>query len=502
MTDGETALRGTIESNTLPSMEVRMAIEDDVLVIGGGLAGITAALSAAEFGGRVRLLSHKESTLRQASGLIDVLGYPEASDADAATTTKGPVVDPFEAISELPKGHPYERVGAETVREALLFFDAIAGDAYRGGHTDANALVPTVGGSVKPTARYPASVAPGLASTRRETLLVGFESLVGFDAPRSAADLRDARVPFGVRGVTIRFPGELRDDAKVTRYARVLDHDESVEGVRSRATLAEAVRPHLEGEERIGFPAVLGEENPAVVRRDFEERLGCEVFEVPMGPPSVLGMRLQGLLEEALADAGVRVTTGVPVVGSEGDGAGGIDRVLVDRKGRETPYRAESYVLATGGLVGKGIRSEREAVPGEEAREDPPSHGSGERDGSPAYRSDLDTDEATDDPSEVPERRSGRVFEPIFDCHVPHSEDRTAWYADRAFGDHPFARFGLEVDRELRPLDGSGDVEFANLWAAGAVLGNYDYAAECSGSGVSLATGLHAGRRAGEEVSQ
>jgi len=131
-----------------------------------------------------------------------------------------------------------------------------------------------------------------------------------------------------------------------------------------------------------------------------------------------------------------------------------IDHVVVDRNGSEIPHRADQYVLATGGLVGKGVRSERE-----------------------------------------------RVFEPIFDCHVPHAADRYDWFVDDVFGDQPYARFGLPVDRDLRPLDASDEPEFSNLRSAGAVLGGYDFAAEKSGAGVSLATGYVAGRRAARRAN-
>jgi glycerol-3-phosphate dehydrogenase subunit B len=432
-----------------------MAIEDDVLVIGGGLAGATAALAAAEEDVQVRLVSYKQSTLRHASGLIDVLGYTPAGE--------GPLVDPFDALEGLPDGHPYERVGTEAVREALEFFDDIAGDAYHGAHTDANALVPTHGGTVKPTARYPASTAEGLASDNRDTLLVGFETLPDFEAPLAAAHLEAAGAPFRARGVTVQFPGLVRDDAKVTRYAHLLDHDEAVTTAAGETTardaLAETVRGHLEDETRVGFPAVLGDDHAGEVRADLGDRLGVDVFEVPMGPPSLPGMRLEDLLYDALEEAGVRVTTGVPVVDYEtdGDGMGADDsdrigRVIVDRHGAEVPHRADQYVLATGGLVGKGVESERE-----------------------------------------------RVFEPIFDCHVPHAADRYEWFVDDVFGDQPYAQFGLPVDRELRPLDAGDEPEFRNLRAAGAVVGGYDFAAEKSGSGVSLATGYVAGQRAGAE---
>ncbi|WP_049921413.1 glycerol-3-phosphate dehydrogenase subunit GlpB [Halopiger djelfimassiliensis] len=429
-----------------------MAIEDDVLVIGGGLAGATAALAAAERDGQVRLVTYKQSTLRHASGLIDVLGYTPDGE--------GPVVDPFDALAALPDGHPYERVGVEAVREALSFFDDVAGDSYAGGHTDANALVPTHGGTVKPTARYPASTAAGLASDDRDTLLVGFGTLPDFEAPLAAAHLEAAGAPFAARGVTLSFPGIVRDDAKVTRYAHLLDRDDTVatgDGeAGAREALAAAVEPHLEDETRVGFPAILGDEHAAAVRADLADALGVEVFEVPMGPPSLPGIRLEELLYDALEEAGVRTTSGVPVIDFETDDGGDrIDHVVVDRNGTEIPYRAEQYVLATGGLVGKGVRSERE-----------------------------------------------RVFEPIFDCHVPHATDRYDWFVDDVFGDHPYARFGLVPDRDLRPLDAGENPEYSNLRAAGAVLGGYDFAAEKSGGGVSLATGYVAGTRAGEEGSE
>jgi glycerol-3-phosphate dehydrogenase subunit B len=425
-----------------------MAIESDVLVVGGGLAGLTGALSAAREGADVRLVSYKQSTLRNASGLVDVLGYTPDGD--------GPLTDPYDAIPGLPSEHPYRTVGVDTVREAMDLFDDVAPD-YRGSHTDRNALLPTHGGTVKPTARYPAGASAGLASDARDTLLVGLESMVDFDAGHAAAHLRSADVPFDVRGVTIRFPGDLRADAKVTRYAKLLDTNGEVT-VRgrdrpARDALAERVNTELRGQGRVGFPAVLGDDRAAAVRDALGERLGADVFEVPMGPPSLPGLRLEDALFEALDEAGASFETGNPVVDYDDD-EGRIERVYVERNGARTPNSADQYVLATGGLVGKGVESDRD-----------------------------------------------RVYEPIFDCHVPHSEDRYDWFETEAFGDHSFARFGVRTDEELRPTAGDGAVEFENLRAAGSVLGGYDFAAEKSGSGVSIATGYAAGRRAAQEAA-
>ena len=428
-------------------MEGSMAIESDVLVIGGGLAGLTSALSAARSGADVRLVSYKQSTLRNASGLVDILGY--------TTDGEGPLTDPYEAIPNLPADHPYKTVGLDTVRESMELFDEVV-PQYRGSHTDTNALLPTHGGTIKPTARYPAGASAGLASDNRDVLLVGLESMTDFNAEHAAAHLEAAGVPFDVRGETIRFPGDLRADAKVTRYAKMLDTDSEVE-VRGRKkpvreAVAELVNTEMESESRVGFPAILGDDHTAEIRDELGEKLGADVFEVPMGPPSLPGLRLEDRLFDALDEAGGMFETGNPVEDFEAD-SGHIDHVLVEKNGAMVPYSADEFVLATGGLVGKGINSDREAV-----------------------------------------------FEPIFDCHVDHSSDRYDWFDTEAFGDHPFASFGVETDSTLRPLDDSGSVEFENLRAAGAVLGGYDFAAEKSGSGVSIATGYEAGNTATMEA--
>jgi glycerol-3-phosphate dehydrogenase subunit B len=427
-------------------MEVAaVAIDQDVLVVGGGLAGLTAAIAAARTGAAVRLVSAKQSTLRHASGLVDVLGYTPAGD--------GPLVDPFDAIPDLPEGHPYERAGLAAVEAGLALFDEVVGDTYVGNHTTANALVPTHGGTVKPTARYPVSAAAGLTSDARDTLLVGFERLTTFDAPVAAAHLAATGAPFSARGRTVEFPVELDADPTVTRFAHLLDQDASVDNRGLRRALADRVAVHLAGEERVGFPAVLGDDHPAEVRAALERSLGVDVFEVPMGPPSLPGIRLADRLYEAVKAAGVRVTTGNPIVGYDADD-GRVATVRMDRNGATVPYEADEYVLATGGLVGKGIDSDRDGV-----------------------------------------------REPVFDCHVPQPSDRYDWFEADAFGDHRFARFGVTVDRELRPCDAGGDPEFANLRAAGSLLGGYDFAAEKSGSGVSLATGYRAGTLAGEATT-
>ncbi|MFC6889543.1 glycerol-3-phosphate dehydrogenase subunit GlpB [Halorubrum trueperi] len=459
-----------------------MAIDSDVLVVGGGLAAITSAIAAAREGADVRLLSHKASTLRQASGLIDALGYVPATepakppregpptagrelDRDEWPDPEGPLPDPYEAIDRLPVDHPYRVVGTDALREGLGLFDELTGDAYRGGHTDRNALVPSFGGSVKPTARYPAAAEAGLASDPRPTLIVGFRSLTEYDARAFAGRLEAAGVPFDVAGAEVEFAEAFRTDTKITRFAKALDHDEVIDGTPARKALAKAVGPHLhdvvdekggvDRVERVGFPAFLGDGAGDEVRAELADRLGADVFEIPMGPPSLPGLRLEDRLYDALDAEGVRFETGNPVVGIDAKSDGRIATVAVDRKGREVPYGADAFVLATGGLVGKGLDSDREGV-----------------------------------------------SEPVFGLHVEQPADRYDWFVDDAFGDQPYARFGVRIGEDGRALDADGEAAYRNVFAAGGVVGGADAAREKSASGVSLATGIVAGRQAATEATQ
>jgi anaerobic glycerol-3-phosphate dehydrogenase len=58
-------------------------------------------------------------------------------------------------------------------------------------------------------------------------------------------------------------------------------------------------------------------------------------------------------------------------------------------------------------------------------------------------------------------------------------------------------RSGLSTDKGLHPLDEEGNAPYANLFAAGAVLGGYEYAGPC-GFGVPILTGWLAGTWAGK----
>ena len=88
----------------------------DVLVVGTGLAGLTAAVRLAQSGARVRVLAKGVGATHLGGGTIDVLGYaPERVDR------------PGEALAALSASHPYARVGVQRVAAALDWFKAQIG---------------------------------------------------------------------------------------------------------------------------------------------------------------------------------------------------------------------------------------------------------------------------------------------------------------------------------------------------------------------------------------
>ena len=78
----------------------------DTVIIGAGLAGVTAAIRLAEEGRRVGLVSAGRSSMHFHSGSLGLLDY------DAGHS---PTDDIEAAINGLPEPHPYRKIGAEAV---------------------------------------------------------------------------------------------------------------------------------------------------------------------------------------------------------------------------------------------------------------------------------------------------------------------------------------------------------------------------------------------------
>ena len=61
---------------------------------------------------------------------------------------------------------------------------------------------------------------------------------------------------------------------------------------------------------------------------------------------------------------------------------------------------------------------------------------------------------------------------------------------------HDAFAVGLITDDSLKPVDADGQVIYSNLFAAGSILGGYNYHSDGCGMGVCILTGRLAGKEA------
>lgn len=165
-------------------------------------------------------------------------------------------------------------------------------------------------------------------------------------------------------------------------------------------------------------------------------------FELLASPPSPHGWRLQ----QAIGLGAIRAEITSFEVSA--------DRVTAARAGDRTFY-ADAFILATGRHIGGGLRAARATT------------------------------------------------EPLLGLGVFHDGELagsggTRLQYLRYLDPREEMRMGLMTDKRLHPLNEDRDVAFTNLYAAGAVLGGFDYSGPY-GFGVPILTGWLAGRYAARQ---
>lgn len=425
----------------------------DVLVIGAGLAGLVAAWQAAANGQRTRLVSKGMGSIFWSAGCIEVLGfYPH----DAAQ----PLESPAECIKRLVKDnsrHPYALAGMPALEQALAALQALCAEAGYplAGSLDGNWLLPSALGTPRPVCLAPESMVSGDLRKKDPVLVVGFEGFGDFFPHWMAANLQERGIQ--AKGVLVDLP-VLRERRLTT--ARTLAAAFDMPDF--RAQVAGEVRARLPGafpsnaSLRVAFPAVLGWDHAGQAWNDMQEKLGVPVFEAPTLPPSIPGIRLHNLLVSAFKAAGGRFYDGMQAQGAEADGE--VAAVFTEAAARRLEHRARTYILATGGILGGGIIA----------------------------------------------RNEGGLQETVFGLPVAAPAHRSGWFhpAFLSTAGHAVYRAGLRVDSALRPLDETGQPAYSNLYAAGAVLGDWDPLHERSLEGAALAAAWRAAQLACGKVNE
>jgi glycerol-3-phosphate dehydrogenase subunit B len=417
-----------------------------VLVIGAGLAGLTAAWQTAVAGHKTRLIAKGWGTTHWHAGCVDVLGYYEGQ------LVTSPAKTIQQLIADQPQ-HPYALVGLDVLAEALAALQTLCAEAGYPlhGSLERNWLLPTAVGTARPTCLAPETMIAGDLSQDAPMLIVGFQQFGDFYAQMVADNLAAQGIP--VQGVMLDLPA-LASRRVLTGVILA----QLLEQPAFRAEVARAVKPHVGEAARVGFPAVLGLQQAMAVKADLEGQLERPIFEIPILPPSVPGMRLHHILRQAIERAGGRVQEGMLAVGAEmADGrvtttsTGSVQAVYTEAAARQRSHRFDQYVLATGGLLGGGLTTNFE----------------------------------------------GEIREVIFNLPVVAPGSRLDWF-QREFVTkigHPIYQAGLRVNEQLQPVAENGRPLYNNLYAVGCTLASCDVIRERSLEGVALATGYNVGRK-------
>ena len=414
----------------------------DSIVIGGGMAGLSAALRLAEAGQKTLLMASGQSALHFSSGSIDLL----ESEGDPRAALPA-------FMAEHPD-HPYSKVGLTNIEASLA-------DLQRHCHeqglplfrqeTNHQRLTPI--GTLKSTWLSPHTCACQTDAPAPDAILLAtLEGFRDFHPALAAANLATHPRFAHCRIMTgeIRLP-QLAEfsrnphEFRSADIARLFDKQKGDQPDLLADLAREICRMVHESSDpgcrHVVLPACLslGLVGPRLA--ELEKRTGCTIKEVATMPPSLIGMRMQEALKRRFQALGGTFLTSERVLGARYEG----NKVLGvhSQNGDDQLFEADHFVLASGSFFSRGLES-----------------------------------------------RLRGIREPIFDADVLSLEERDAWAGRRLFDHHPFMGFGVKTDDMLRVMRGGKPL--TNLYGAGSVLAHYDPIREGSGSGVAVATGWQA----------
>ncbi|WP_323916789.1 glycerol-3-phosphate dehydrogenase subunit GlpB [Aeromonas caviae] len=414
----------------------------DSIVIGGGMAGLSAALRLAEAGQKTLLMASGQSALHFSSGSVDLL----ESDGDPRAA--------LPAFMAAHPDHPYSKVGMQNIEGSLADLQRHCAEEglplMRQEHNHQR-LTPI--GTLKSTWLSPDTCACMTDAPAPDAILLAtLEGFRDFHPALAAANLATHARFAHSRILTgeIRLPQLAQfsrnpHEFRSADIARLFDK----QGPGQQDLLADLAREISRMVQGCGVPGCRHIVLPACLSlglvgprlSELERRTGCIIKEVATMPPSLIGMRMQEALKRRFMALGGTFLTSERVLGARYDG----DKVIGvhSQHGEDQLFEADHFVLASGSFFSRGLES-----------------------------------------------RLGGIREPIFDADVLSLAERDAWAGRRLFDHHPFMGFGVKTDERLRVLRGGRPL--TNLYGAGSVLAHYDPIKEGSGSGVAVATGWQA----------
>lgn len=417
----------------------------DIAVIGGGIAGYTAAIRSQQAGKKTVLISQGQSALHFSSGSIDVLArLPDGT----------PVTYPFDALNALKQqspGHPYNVVGRDHLQDGLAWF----------AHTLAAARVPlthqtdlanhwriTPLGTLKATwLSQPFVYQHRQASPFRRIVVVSIEGYRDFH-PQMLQDNLARQIDFQstpIHTVTLPIPG-FDGYRRNPNELRSIDIARLLRDKSAWTALCDGLIRIANRDDLVIMPAIMGNGDGLDLLNQLRDATQLCIHEVPTMPPSLMGIRIEEALSRTFIQAGGTHLKGDQVI--NGTFSGQQLQSIATQNMREIPICAQHYIMATGSYFSQGLRAQHDII-----------------------------------------------SEPVFALEVSHQQARTEWRQAAFFPErsHPFMRFGVRTNHHLNPV--RNGVTITNLFCCGSMLSGYDPVFEGCGGGVAIGSAFYAAQQ-------
>jgi glycerol-3-phosphate dehydrogenase subunit B len=305
--------------------------EYDVVIIGAGVAGLTAGALLAERGFKVALVTRGEPTACLSTGGIDVCSRHD---------------NPLSGIKELPPEHPFHFVSEKIIRESLDNFQTAMRemDLPYAGSVEKNRFILSALGTFKTSCLVPSTMEAAPQDNNDSMHIITFKGLKDFYPGYIIS--RRKKTGFSVY------------DAGVYSTMSIASHFEEKEFFEKFITWLTKLDIQ---EDKIAFPAVLGLESANKIVYAISELMGKPVFEIPTIPPSMPGRRLFNALKGYFRKKGGTIYWSWTVTGIEKSGKI-IEAVTTPSEGRPNSINARAFILSTGSFVGGGLTATREAI--------------------------------------------------------------------------------------------------------------------------------------------
>lgn len=401
----------------------------DTIIIGGGLSGLSCAISLAESGKKCAVVASGQGALHFSSGSFDLLGYVDGEE----------VQSPIDKMSELHANHPYSLVGVENVKaisaEVSNLFGRMGVKVCGENNKNHYRLTPT--GNVRPTwltlDEYLILDVTNLKG--KKVLLLNIAGYLDLPVKFILSGLEKQGVECSMAEISLPELERRRESASEMRSVNISKALESI-GI---AKVADVINSKCKGYDLVLLPAVFGW-NGNKQLDDLRQMTNVEVKMLATLPPSVPGVRVQTIMRKYFQSLGGTILLGDTVTGGKIEN-GKLQWVNTHNL-EEEKLIADTFVLATGNFFSHGLA------------------------GAP-----------------------NEVYEPIFGLNVNAKENRSEWYDEGFFNSQPYMSFGVAVNSDFQAIKGSETIK--NLYVAGSVLSGANQIKEASMGGVSLITGLH-----------